>query len=115
MKVLTLNTWGDRGPWERRWEIIFEGIEKMKPDVVGLHASADEGVQRLGDASRPLTLRTQPIRGGQIRVDRAGAECRDADALRLEIEGCTAERILELEEEAAEKTQRLFERLCRMT
>lgn len=34
MKVLTLNTWQERGPWRKRWEIIFEGLNVLKPDVV---------------------------------------------------------------------------------
>jgi len=35
MKILTLNTWQERGPWQDRWEIIFKGIEKYQPDVIG--------------------------------------------------------------------------------
>ncbi|MSR76676.1 MAG: hypothetical protein EXS63_00400 [Candidatus Omnitrophica bacterium] len=34
MKVITLNTWQERGPWERRWEIILQGLEKYRPEVV---------------------------------------------------------------------------------
>ena len=36
MKILTLNTWQERGPWQNRWEIIFEGLSQMRPDIVGL-------------------------------------------------------------------------------
>ncbi len=35
MKILTLNTWQECGPWRERWEIIFAGLEKMKPDIIG--------------------------------------------------------------------------------
>lgn len=35
MKILTLNTWQECGPWRERWEIIFAGVEKMKPDILG--------------------------------------------------------------------------------
>lgn len=35
MKILTLNTWQECGPWRERWEIIFAGVEKMKPDIIG--------------------------------------------------------------------------------
>lgn len=35
MKVLTLNTWQERGPWEKRWELIFEGLKQYDADVVG--------------------------------------------------------------------------------
>lgn len=34
MKVLTLNTWQERGPWKERWEIIFQGIRTLQPDLV---------------------------------------------------------------------------------
>jgi len=33
MRVLTLNTWQERGPWERRWELILEGLRIYSPDV----------------------------------------------------------------------------------
>jgi endonuclease/exonuclease/phosphatase family metal-dependent hydrolase len=31
---LTLNTWQERGPWRDRWELIFAGIERLRPDLV---------------------------------------------------------------------------------
>ncbi len=34
MKVLTLNTWQERGPWCARWELVFEGLKTLRPDVV---------------------------------------------------------------------------------
>ncbi len=34
MKILTLNTWQERGPWRERWEIIFKGLKTHQPDVV---------------------------------------------------------------------------------
>lgn len=34
MKILTLNTWTEKGPWRERWEIIFEFIRQSQPDVV---------------------------------------------------------------------------------
>lgn len=33
MKVLTLNTWQERGLWAQRWEIILEGIRRLGPDI----------------------------------------------------------------------------------
>lgn len=33
MKILTLNTWQERGPWEKRWEVIFEGLRQRRPDI----------------------------------------------------------------------------------
>ncbi len=35
MKVLTLNTWQEKGPWKDRWEIIFQGLQEYSPDIVG--------------------------------------------------------------------------------
>lgn len=34
MKVLTLNTWQERGPWKERWEITFQAIEKWQPEII---------------------------------------------------------------------------------
>jgi len=33
MKVLTLNTWQERGPWKERWSITFSGIKQFLPDI----------------------------------------------------------------------------------
>ena len=35
MKVLTLNTWQEKGPWRERWELIFRGLKEYDADVVG--------------------------------------------------------------------------------
>ncbi len=35
MKILTLNTWQERGPWEKRWELILKGLEVHQADIVG--------------------------------------------------------------------------------
>lgn len=42
MKVLTLNTWQERGAWEKRWDIIFEGLEKERPDLVFFQETFNE-------------------------------------------------------------------------
>ena len=34
MKILTLNTWQERGPWQARWEVILQVIRILKPDVI---------------------------------------------------------------------------------
>jgi len=34
VKVLTLNTWQERGPWKERWEVVFEGIKTLQPDLI---------------------------------------------------------------------------------
>ncbi len=35
MKILTFNTWQERGPWRERWDLIFKGLEEYDADVVG--------------------------------------------------------------------------------
>lgn len=34
MKILTLNTWQERGPWQERWEVALKGVERFQPDLV---------------------------------------------------------------------------------
>ncbi|MCM8775667.1 MAG: endonuclease/exonuclease/phosphatase family protein [Candidatus Omnitrophica bacterium] len=34
MKILSLNTWQECGPWRERWELIFQGLEECGPDIV---------------------------------------------------------------------------------
>lgn len=34
LKILTLNTWQERGPWKERWEVILQGINEFRPDIV---------------------------------------------------------------------------------
>lgn len=36
MKILTLNTWQERGPWRERWELILKGLKEYDADIVGL-------------------------------------------------------------------------------
>lgn len=35
MKILTLNTWQEHGPWSERWELIFSGLKACDADIVG--------------------------------------------------------------------------------
>lgn len=35
MKILTLNTWQERGPWRERWELILKGLRENNADMVG--------------------------------------------------------------------------------
>jgi len=56
LRVLTLNVWNRKGPWEKRRSLIREGIQALSPDVVGLqevlfdgnHTQADELCEGLG-------------------------------------------------------------------
>ncbi len=34
MKILTLNTWQERGPWRLRWELILQWIEENQPNLI---------------------------------------------------------------------------------
>lgn len=35
IKILTLNTWQEKGPWRERWELIFAGLKFVLPDIIG--------------------------------------------------------------------------------
>jgi len=35
MKVLTLNTWQEKGLWQERWQLILKGLEEYDADIVG--------------------------------------------------------------------------------
>ena len=35
MKVLSLNTWQERGPWRERWDLILKGLKECDADIVG--------------------------------------------------------------------------------
>ncbi len=34
MKVLTLNTWQELGPWQERWEVTLRGLEQFEPEIL---------------------------------------------------------------------------------
>ncbi len=34
MKILTLNTWQEKGPWRLRWKVVIDGIKETQPDLV---------------------------------------------------------------------------------
>lgn len=56
LRVLSLNIWHRRGPWEARRELIREGIAELSPDLIGLQevlqrdgrSQADEIAEGLG-------------------------------------------------------------------
>ncbi len=71
MKILTLNTWQENGPWRERWEIIFSGLQQMKPDIAGFQevfnaAWAAEIQKRTG--YRTLVFSKEP--GGLLILSR---------------------------------------------
>ncbi len=35
MKIFSLNTWQERGDWEKRWDVTLDGLARFKPDIVG--------------------------------------------------------------------------------
>lgn len=41
MKILTLNTWQKRGPWEDRWGVIFDGLLEYEPDIAAFQEVFD--------------------------------------------------------------------------
>lgn len=53
MRILTLNTWGENGPWRDRWRLIFAWLEKNRPELVGFQeiftaSLAEEIVRQTG-------------------------------------------------------------------
>lgn len=53
MKILTLNTWQEMGPWQGRWEVILDGIQHFRPDIVAFqelfnHSWAQEIQKKTG-------------------------------------------------------------------
>ncbi|MBN1689101.1 MAG: endonuclease/exonuclease/phosphatase family protein [Candidatus Omnitrophica bacterium] len=53
MKILTLNTWNIQGPWRERWEVIFNEVRPLVPDILGCQelfdgAWAEEARKYLG-------------------------------------------------------------------
>lgn len=41
LRILTLNTWQDQGPWQARWEVILEGLRDLRPSVVAFQELFD--------------------------------------------------------------------------
>lgn len=41
MKILTLNTWQQYGPWEKRWKLIEEQFRVLDPDAAGFQEIFD--------------------------------------------------------------------------
>ncbi len=79
MKVVTLNTWNEEGPWETRWQIVLKGLAAAPPDIVAFQevispAWAQTLSQRLelphyafaGKAYGLLTLSRFPLRASEL-------------------------------------------------
>jgi endonuclease/exonuclease/phosphatase family metal-dependent hydrolase len=43
LKALTINIWNRQGPWERRFELLREGIAALAPDVIGMQEVMSDG------------------------------------------------------------------------
>lgn len=41
IKILTLNTWHDHGPWRERWEILMQELRSLDADIVGFQEVFD--------------------------------------------------------------------------
>lgn len=68
MKILTLNTWRENGPWKERWQVIFDGLHKLQPDVIGFQEIFDaawekEAGEKMG---RPFRYFSDPQSGHVI-------------------------------------------------
>lgn len=70
--VLSLNTWMQRGPWQKRWEAAFSGIAKLAPDILAFQevfdaAWAEEIRRRTG--KKNLTVFSEHSSGLIILAD----------------------------------------------
>jgi endonuclease/exonuclease/phosphatase family metal-dependent hydrolase len=41
MKIVTLNTWGTDGPYEKRWEVLIEELMRLNPEIICLQEAFD--------------------------------------------------------------------------
>ena len=41
LRFLTLNLWGENGPWQDRMELLLDGLVAIAPDVIGLQEVRD--------------------------------------------------------------------------
>lgn len=41
MKILTLNTWQQHGPWRERWDLILTELRQLSPDMIGFQEIFD--------------------------------------------------------------------------
>ncbi len=53
LRFLTLNLWGDNGPWESRLALVAEKLDSLKPDVVALQ-EVREAPGRLANQAHAL-------------------------------------------------------------
>jgi endonuclease/exonuclease/phosphatase family metal-dependent hydrolase len=52
LRVLTFNIWNRQGPWEKRLQLIRDGIRKLAPDVIGLQEVILDGDRTQADDIR---------------------------------------------------------------
>jgi endonuclease/exonuclease/phosphatase family metal-dependent hydrolase len=41
LRFLTLNLWGENGPWQERMQVLADGVAALAPDVIGLQEVRD--------------------------------------------------------------------------
>lgn len=65
MKVLTLNTWQEKGPWQARWEVIAGGLAQFQSDIVGLQEvfNPDWLKDAAHKADYPFLIHPEPVSG----------------------------------------------------
>ena len=57
MKIVTLNTWGTDGPYEKRWNLLTEELSKLNPEIICLQEVFDpELLERIQEALGPLNI-----------------------------------------------------------
>lgn len=102
MRFLTLNTWGESGPWKERWEVIFGALESHAPDLVAFQEVFDKNWSREiakraafpyysspnNPASGLMLLSRFPIQRSELRAMQRKSPFEDYSryALRAEVE-----------------------------
>jgi len=71
MKILTLNTWQQYGPWKKRWRLIFDEIKKLNPDIIGFQEIFDSNwIETLGKEWRDYSFYYPKPESGLVLLSR---------------------------------------------
>lgn len=70
MKLLTLNTWGKYGPYEKRFPVLVRECQKEKPDFIGLQEVIDSELSILIQTECSLPYAYPLFRAGLLILSR---------------------------------------------
>lgn len=68
MKIVTLNTWGTDGPYEKRWELIVDELSRLNPEIICLQEVFDpELIELIREALGSMNILTS-LRSGLVLI-----------------------------------------------